>query len=107
MAAPIVIVVNNGSYGTIRMNQESDYPDRVIGSELINPDFAALARAYRTHGETVARTEDFAPALSRVVVLETGGQASWLCRWYHPDIGVLPSAHVLVPAMRASPSRQS
>jgi acetolactate synthase-1/2/3 large subunit len=70
-AAPIVIVVNNGSYGTIRMNQESDYPDRVIGSELINPDFAALARAYRAHGETVARTEDFAPALSRALAAGT------------------------------------
>jgi acetolactate synthase-1/2/3 large subunit len=70
-AAPIVIVVNNGSYGTIRMNQESDYPDRVIGSELVNPDFAALARAYRAHGETVARTEDFAPALSRALAAGT------------------------------------
>jgi acetolactate synthase-1/2/3 large subunit len=64
-AAPIVIVVNNASYGTIRMTQERAYPDRVIASELTNPDFAALARAYRAHGETVERTEDFAPALSR------------------------------------------
>lgn len=63
--APIIIVVNNGTYGTIRMHQERDYPDRPIATDLTNPDFAALARAYGAHGETVERTEDFAPALAR------------------------------------------
>ena len=52
-------------YGTIRMHQERDYPGRVIGTELKNPDFAALARAYGGHGETVERTEDFADAFRR------------------------------------------
>jgi acetolactate synthase-1/2/3 large subunit len=52
-------------YGTIRMHQERDYPSRVIGTELKNPDFAALARAYGGHGETVERTEDFADAFRR------------------------------------------
>lgn len=61
----IVLVVNNGMYGTIRMHQERDYPTRVQGTGLANPDFAALARAYGCHGETVARTEDFAPAFER------------------------------------------
>ena len=62
---PIIIVINNGTFGTIRMHQERDYPDRPIATELTNPDFAALARAYGAHGELVERTEDFAPALSR------------------------------------------
>ncbi|MFJ4445160.1 thiamine pyrophosphate-binding protein [Pseudomonas sp. NPDC089422] len=61
----ITIVVNNGMYGTIRMHQERSYPGRVSGTELHNPDFAALARAYGLHGETVTRTEDFAGAFER------------------------------------------
>ena len=61
----IVIVVNNGIYGTIRMHQERDFPGRVIATDLKNPDFAALARAYGGHGETVEKTADFAPAFER------------------------------------------
>jgi acetolactate synthase-1/2/3 large subunit len=61
----IVIVVNNGIYGTIRMHQEREYPGRVSGTSLDNPDFAALARAYGGHGETVEKTEDFALAFER------------------------------------------
>ncbi|GLC92362.1 thiamine pyrophosphate protein [Cupriavidus sp. TA19] len=62
--APVVfIVVNNGMYGTIRMHQEREYPTHVSGTELHNPDFAALARAYGARGETVTTTEAFAPAL--------------------------------------------
>ncbi|WP_422371101.1 thiamine pyrophosphate-binding protein [Hoeflea sp.] len=61
----IVIVVNNGMYGTIRMHQERDYPNRVSATALTNPDFAALARAYGGHGETVATTADFAAAFER------------------------------------------
>jgi acetolactate synthase-1/2/3 large subunit len=65
--AVIFVVVNNGMYGTIRMHQERQYPERVLGTELINPDFAALARAYGAHGETVLRTEEFAPAFERAL----------------------------------------
>ena len=61
----VFMVVNNGMYGTIRMHQEREYPGRVSGTELKNPDFAALARAYGLHGETVERTADFAPAFER------------------------------------------
>lgn len=61
----IVIVVNNGIYGTIRMHQEREYPGRVVATDLKNPDFAALARAYGGHGETVDKTADFAPAFER------------------------------------------
>ena len=65
--APVIIVVNNNMYGTIRMHQERDYPARVHGTALANPDFAALAEAYGAHGETVEKTEDFAPALDRAL----------------------------------------
>jgi acetolactate synthase-1/2/3 large subunit len=58
-------VVNNGMYGTIRMHQERDYPGRVVGTDLRNPDFAALARAYGGHGEVVERTADFPAAFRR------------------------------------------
>ena len=64
-ARPLVLVVNNGMYGTIRMHQELAYPGRTIGTDLRNPDFAALARAYGAHGERVTRTEEFPDALAR------------------------------------------
>jgi len=66
-AAVIFIVVNNGMYGTIRMHQERDYPGRVHGTSLRNPDFAAYARAFGAHGETVEETSEFAPAFERCV----------------------------------------
>jgi acetolactate synthase-1/2/3 large subunit len=58
----VSIVVDNGSYGTIRMHQEREYPARVSGTELFNPDFAALARAYGWRADTVAETRQFEPA---------------------------------------------
>ena len=61
----IFLVINNGMYGTIRMHQEKTYPGRVSGTDLRNPDFAALARAYGAHGETVKTTAEFAPAFER------------------------------------------
>ena len=64
-AKTIFLVVNNGMYGTIRMHQETHYPKRKSGTDLVNPDFAALARAYGAHGETVATTEDFEAAFQR------------------------------------------
>ena len=63
---PVIwIVVNNRMYGTIRMHQERDYPGRVSGTDLRNPDFALLARAYGGHGEVVERTADFPGAFRR------------------------------------------
>jgi len=67
----VFIVVNNGMYGTIRMHQERDFPGRVSGTELRNPDFAALARAYGLHGEVVERTSDFEPAFERASSAKT------------------------------------
>lgn len=61
-AKTIVIVLNNGMYGTIRMHQEREYPERVAGTALANPDFAGLARAYGYAGERVERTEQFEAA---------------------------------------------
>jgi acetolactate synthase-1/2/3 large subunit len=60
-----VIVFDNAMYGTIRMHQERHYPGRVSGTDLENPDFAALARAYGAHAETVEHTEEFAGAFER------------------------------------------
>ncbi|MDM4765800.1 thiamine pyrophosphate-binding protein [Pelomonas sp. SE-A7] len=59
----ISVVVDNGTYGTIRMHQEREYPGRVSGSDLFNPDFAALAQAYGWRAARIERTEDFEPAL--------------------------------------------
>jgi acetolactate synthase I/II/III large subunit len=64
-AAIIVIVVNNGMLGTIRMHQEREYPGRVASTDLVNPDFVALAHAFGAFGETVARSEDFPAAFAR------------------------------------------
>ena len=69
----IIIVLNNGSYGTIRMHQERDYPDRISGTNLYNPDFAAVAQAYGMAGFTVAKTEAFEAAFNKAVTAENGG----------------------------------
>jgi acetolactate synthase I/II/III large subunit len=63
----VVLVVDNGMYGTIRMHQEREFPGRVSGTELVNPDFAAYARSFGALGEAVERTEDFADAFERAL----------------------------------------
>jgi acetolactate synthase-1/2/3 large subunit len=63
----VVLLVNNGMYATIRMHQERMYPRRVIGTDLVNPDFPALAAAYGAHGERVERTEEFEAAFERAL----------------------------------------
>ena len=63
----VVLVVDNGMYGTIRMHQERHFPGRVVGTDLVNPDFAAYARAFGGHGELVERTEEFPAALDRAL----------------------------------------
>ena len=72
-AKVLFIVVNNGMYGTIRMHQEREYPGRVSGTMLKNPDFAALARAYGLHGEIVETTADFEAAFERAQQREDVG----------------------------------
>jgi acetolactate synthase-1/2/3 large subunit len=63
----IVVVIDNGMYGTIRMHQETTYPGRVTATPLKNPDFSAYARAFGGHGERIERTADFAPAFERAL----------------------------------------
>jgi acetolactate synthase-1/2/3 large subunit len=63
----LVILVDNGSYGTIRMHQEREYPKRLSATQLSNPDFAAFARAFGGTAEVVEKTEDFGPALERAI----------------------------------------
>ena len=63
----LVILVDNGSYGTIRMHQEREYPNRLSATQLSNPDFATFARAFGGTAEIVEKTEDFAPALDRMI----------------------------------------
>jgi acetolactate synthase I/II/III large subunit len=66
----VVLVVNNGMYGTIRMHQERAFPGRVIATDLVNPDFPALARAYGAFGEAVEETGAFAAAFERALAAD-------------------------------------
>jgi len=67
-ALPIVLIVaNNAMYGTIRMQQERHFPGRVLGTRLVNPDFAVFARAFGAKGETISETAAFLPALQRAL----------------------------------------
>ena len=63
--AVIVVIVNNCTYGTIRMHQERDYPGNVIATDLTNPDFMLFGQSFGAHGERVKKTEDFAAAFDR------------------------------------------
>jgi acetolactate synthase-1/2/3 large subunit len=67
----LILVVNNGMYGTIRMHQERHFPGRVVGTGLANPDFAAYARAFGAFGDTVTETAQFADALERALAART------------------------------------
>ena len=69
---PVILILNNSSYGTIRMHQERAYPARISGTEIVNPDYVALAGAYGFHGERVTRTDDFAAAFERALDAATG-----------------------------------
>ena len=71
-ARSIIVLLNNGTYGTIRMHQEREYPAHVSGSDLRNPDFAALARAYGWAGERITRTEEFEAALQAALARTEG-----------------------------------
>jgi len=69
---PIILILNNSSYGTIRMHQERTYPARVLGTKIVNPDYVTLAAAYGFHGERVTRTDEFAGAYARALAATTG-----------------------------------
>ncbi|MDD9722500.1 thiamine pyrophosphate-binding protein [Sulfitobacter sp. PR48] len=95
-AQPIVLIVNNGIYGTIRAHQEHHYPERVSGTTMVNPDFTTLARAYGFHAERVETTADFAAAFDRALASETGAVL---------DLNV--SAEALTPRMTLSQMRDA
>jgi len=65
-----LLVVNNGLYGTIRMHQAREYPDRYPGTALVNPNFADYARAFGAFGEVVEKDADFEPALERALAAD-------------------------------------
>jgi acetolactate synthase-1/2/3 large subunit len=101
-AAFVALVVNNGIYGTIRMHQEREYPGRVFGTRLTNPDFAAYARAFGGHGETVERTVDFAPAFERA---QASGKPALIELKIDPD-AITPATTLSAIRDQALKSRQ-
>ncbi len=93
---PVVLLLNNGIYGTIRAHQERRFPARVSGTTMVSPDFPALARAHGLHGERVESTEAFAPAFARALAAPKGALL---------DIAISPEAlspRVTLSAMRAA-----
>ena len=92
----LVIVVDNSTYGTIRMHQEREFPGRISATELVNPDFAALARAYGGWAARVERTEEFAPALA-----EAAGRKGLRLLHLVTDIERLNAAGTTVTALRS------
>ncbi|MBT0959515.1 thiamine pyrophosphate-binding protein [Alphaproteobacteria bacterium KMM 3653] len=97
----VILVVNNGRYGTIRMHQEKTYPTRVSGTDLANPDFAALARAYGGYGEAVKRTEDFPGAFGRA-----RGAGSFAILDLSVDVEALSTGETLTGARQVALARQ-
>lgn len=93
----IVLVIDNGSYGTIRMHQEKAFPGRVSGTTLVNPDFAALGRAFGGWSERVEETAQFAPAL-RAAAGRKGVRLIHLVT----DIETLAANGLTVSALRAA-----
>ncbi|MCX8998349.1 thiamine pyrophosphate-binding protein [Rhizobiaceae bacterium BDR2-2] len=95
-AQPIILLVNNGIYGTIRAHQERNYPARVSGTDMVNPDFVALAKAYGFHAERVETTDGFPAAFARALASKTGALL---------DLDV--SAEALTPRQTLSQMRQA
>ena len=66
-AKPIIIIFNNGNYGTIRMHQEKEYPGRVFGTNLANPDFLTLTSSLGAFSQRVTKTSEFKPAIKNAM----------------------------------------
>ncbi|MFC3108618.1 thiamine pyrophosphate-binding protein [Undibacterium arcticum] len=99
-AGVVILVFNNQMFGTIRMHQERHYPGRVSGTQLHNPDFAAVARAFGAHGEVVNATAEFAPALQRAVAHTQSTQLPALIELRYDGNLITPNA--TLEAIRAS-----
>jgi acetolactate synthase-1/2/3 large subunit len=98
-AAPLILILDNGIYGTIRAHQERHFPARVFGTTMVNPDFTALARAYGFHAEKVDETQDFAPAFDRALAAVQAGTGAVL------TLAIAPEA--IAPCQRISALRQA
>ncbi len=79
---PIILLFNNNMYGTIRMHQEREHPSRVVGTDLVNPDFIMMAQSMGAHAERVTRTADFAAALERAI---TAGRPALIELYTDPE----------------------
>ncbi len=95
-AQPIILLLNNGIYGTIRMHQERNYPERVLGTDITNPDFVGWAKACGFHSERVEATEDFPAAFARAMKSKSGAVL---------ELNISPEA--LTPRQTLSQMRQS
>ena len=93
----IILVINNSMYGTIRMHQERNYPGRVYGTELLNPDFAAFARDFGAHGKIVNRTEEFRAAFEEAIAAES----PWLLELRVDPEAITPSSRLSELTLRA------
>ena len=92
----VVLLLNNGMYGTIRMHQEREFPGRVSGSGLRNPDFCLLAQGYGYHAERVTHTADF--------------EAAWTRAWAHPGgalIDLVLDPEVITPRSTLAEIREA
>ena len=105
-AGVVIIVFNNQMFGTIRMHQERDYPGRVSGTTLHNPDFAALAQAYGAHGEVVNATEEFAPALRRALAHASEKQLPALIELRYDGNLIMPNATLDTIRAQAEQAKQ-
>ncbi|MGI9483895.1 MAG: thiamine pyrophosphate-dependent enzyme [Hyphomicrobiales bacterium] len=94
-ASPVILVINNSMYGTIRMNQELKHPGTISGTGLTNPDFAAFARSFGAFGETVTSTDEFYPAIERAFASGTAAVIELLVGRDHlgPDMTVSELSH--------------
>jgi len=100
-AKSIIVLLNNGSYGTIRMHQEREYPQRVSGSELKNPDFAALATAYGYVGVRITTSAEFEPQLLAALSRKEGTLIEVMI-----DVDVITTRGTLTAIRQAAQTRQ-
>ncbi len=103
----VVLLFNNGIYGTIRAHQEREFPGREIALGMTNPDFAALVRSYGGHGEVVERTEDFSAALARACAFADRERLPALVELRYDSDGIAPGETLSAIRAKAIADRQA
>jgi len=98
-ATPLILILDNGIYGTIRAHQERQFPARVFGTTMVNPDFTALAHAYGLHAEKADTTAAFAAAFDRALVATKAGTGA--------VVTLAIAAEAIAPRQRISTLRQA